>query len=413
MYALVRYLNQFDSTLHVINADNIVNFNPKDDDDFDNKATYDAWKPGTSDVCPVQILLLARTEAELERKKTSKRVFVPKLNTSQCESAAAPISQKQKIRQILGRRASTHRVKIIHSLQEEKKKRQKQTTSTRKEYENIIDKHLQNATKEAAQAHGVRRKRHRDTDDFSESEVSDSECIVSAAEVKKANEEATYWQRLCEKNLWELKTKLGRIEKIVEEVLVTVQAAGFDEKLFGRQSSTPVHEPPQEIPGPVASPSTTEPLSVTPCSLTSDPSSTDLEPFTKIDDKHFHLKDGVVVSHVLADKLKKIKKPTVVIRETAQAIWGTEKLKERSYGGRLAPKDKRDNSKQPRKELTPHKVGVVVATLNHWRDSNSMADPTWEQRNGAAVDTALLNISTILSSKIQAARRPPKMTLQL
>ncbi|KAH7935473.1 hypothetical protein HPB52_008407 [Rhipicephalus sanguineus] len=47
----------------------------------------------------------------------------------------------------------------------------------------------------------------------------------------------------------------------------------------------------------------------------------------------------------------------------AQAIWGREGLAERSYGGKLAPKDYKNPNAVVRKQLSPHKVALIIEEL--------------------------------------------------
>lgn len=66
MYALVRFVEDIDNRLHVIPVEDILNFDPRSENDFDNKATDTAvWDDPTSEENSgqyvVQILLLAGT----------------------------------------------------------------------------------------------------------------------------------------------------------------------------------------------------------------------------------------------------------------------------------------------------------------------------------------------------------------
>lgn len=51
------------------------------------------------------------------------------------------------------------------------------------------------------------------------------------------------------------------------------------------------------------------------------------------------------------------KKGTILVREAAQAIWGIEKLGQRTVSGKLAPG--KATTEEPGKQLTPAKVEVV------------------------------------------------------
>lgn len=57
-------------------------------------------------------------------------------------------------------------------------------------------------------------------------------------------------------------------------------------------------------------------------------------------------------------------RPVMVVKDMSKALWGDEVLAERSYGGRVAPRDKRNNAVAPRPPLTPEKVALVIGTWN-------------------------------------------------
>ncbi|KAH6920518.1 hypothetical protein HPB50_028494 [Hyalomma asiaticum] len=64
MYAVVRFLTDHDNRLHVIHVDDIDNFEPKDINDFDNRAIYSAfWMDPVDDLnsglYDTQVLMLA------------------------------------------------------------------------------------------------------------------------------------------------------------------------------------------------------------------------------------------------------------------------------------------------------------------------------------------------------------------
>ncbi|XP_037515550.1 uncharacterized protein LOC119391983 [Rhipicephalus sanguineus] len=61
--------------------------------------------------------------------------------------------------------------------------------------------------------------------------------------------------------------------------------------------------------------------------------------FTDIGDGKYHVKDGLMIGSKQAEKILGHKKPPLVVKDMAQAIWGREGLAERSYGGKLAPKE--------------------------------------------------------------------------
>lgn len=76
----------------------------------------------------------------------------------------------------------------------------------------------------------------------------------------------------------------------------------------------------------------------------------------------FHLKGGVTITEAQASKIfnAKSRRASLAIKETAQALWGTKVLLQRTYGGQAAPKDRKNPDVVTRKELTPEKVHLVV-----------------------------------------------------
>lgn len=117
-------------------------------------------------------------------------------------------------------------------------------------------------------------------------------------------------------------------------------------------------------------------------------------PFTDIGDGKYHVKDGLMIGSKQAEKILGHKKPSLVVKDMAQAIWGREGLAERSYGGKLAPKDYKNPNAVVRKQLSLHKVALIIDTVTHWGS-----------RSGVPVKETLDNLSTILSQKIQDIRR--------
>ncbi|XP_075547217.1 uncharacterized protein LOC142580210 isoform X1 [Dermacentor variabilis] len=115
--------------------------------------------------------------------------------------------------------------------------------------------------------------------------------------------------------------------------------------------------------------------------------------FVATSDGRFHLSGGIYVMPEQAEKLFRNKKPSILVRDTAQVIWGNELLAKSSVSGRLAP-TKSGSSEQPSKQLTPAKVEVVYACLRHWGQIHN-------QDIGAA-ERAL---PRTLSEKIQDVKR--------
>ncbi|KAH7946614.1 hypothetical protein HPB52_001858 [Rhipicephalus sanguineus] len=122
----------------------------------------------------------------------------------------------------------------------------------------------------------------------------------------------------------------------------------------------------------------------------------DKPPSKKQDHKEFHLAKGVIITASQAAKVLNNKKATLVCKDTAQAIWGTELLSERSVCGVAAPKA-RATGQLPKQPLTPTKVDVVAATVRHWGIIK-----------GEDVSATVANITKVLSEKIQDARKSTK-----
>lgn len=64
MFALIRFLNEFDETPYVVSAKSIKDFNPTDENDYDKNGVYSTYwedkeKCENSGIYSAQILLLA------------------------------------------------------------------------------------------------------------------------------------------------------------------------------------------------------------------------------------------------------------------------------------------------------------------------------------------------------------------
>ncbi|KAM7289859.1 BEN domain-containing protein 5-like [Ixodes scapularis] len=110
-------------------------------------------------------------------------------------------------------------------------------------------------------------------------------------------------------------------------------------------------------------------------------------------DGPFHLTRGHYISMESAKKIDKNKKPTIVIKDAAQGIWGKKVLQQRTLSGAVGP-TKRHLGDLARKQLTPEKISVVADTLRYWGEKKKID-----------VTEALKNMNAILSEKIQDARR--------
>ncbi|KAH7932974.1 hypothetical protein HPB49_005988 [Dermacentor silvarum] len=110
----------------------------------------------------------------------------------------------------------------------------------------------------------------------------------------------------------------------------------------------------------------------------------------------FHLAEGIVISANQAAKILNNKKATLVCKDTAQAIWGTDGFVNRSVSGVAAPK-LRAAGELPKQPLTPTKVNVVTATVRYCG-----------QLKGEDVTTAVASIAKLLSEKIEDVMKSSK-----
>ncbi|KAH7978647.1 hypothetical protein HPB49_006282 [Dermacentor silvarum] len=103
----------------------------------------------------------------------------------------------------------------------------------------------------------------------------------------------------------------------------------------------------------------------------------------------FHLQRGICLTSIQAKRIFSHKKPTLVVKETAQAIWSQKGLASRSVKGGIAPR-KKSLGEPAKPALTPEKVNIVEATLSHWARVNDL--------DSSAIAA---NLTNILSEKIQ------------
>ncbi|XP_077550279.1 uncharacterized protein LOC144163244 [Haemaphysalis longicornis] len=104
----------------------------------------------------------------------------------------------------------------------------------------------------------------------------------------------------------------------------------------------------------------------------------------------------VMVSPLAARKPLTNRKPTLVCKDTAQAIWTAEVLARRSVSGQAAPKSKA-TGETAKLALTPMKVSVVIDMLRYWGEQ--------KQVDVAAV---VPNVPRLLTEKIQDVRKSQK-----
>ncbi|KAH9384017.1 hypothetical protein HPB48_026000 [Haemaphysalis longicornis] len=115
----------------------------------------------------------------------------------------------------------------------------------------------------------------------------------------------------------------------------------------------------------------------------------------------FHLAKGVTVSAVQAAKILGNKKATLVCKDAAQAIWTSEVLATKSVSGHLPPA-KRSSGVAPKDPLTPLKVDVVAATVEHWGRTRKLD-----------VSGTLVLLPRILTEKIQDVTRALRKKAEL
>ncbi|KAH6925213.1 hypothetical protein HPB50_001657 [Hyalomma asiaticum] len=103
---------------------------------------------------------------------------------------------------------------------------------------------------------------------------------------------------------------------------------------------------------------------------------------------------GLLCLKAQAAKIFGNKKGKLVCKDTAQALWSSSMLATMSVSGNVAPK-KRALGELPKQQLTPEKVNVVAATVQHrGRDTD--------------VSEVLQNVPKLLTERIQNAAKAMK-----
>lgn len=348
-----------------------------------------------------QVLLLAESREELEHKKSNKRVPMPKIRMEEhsdddkrAKKQDKQVSQKRKFMQVNARSAS---------------------------YSRILEKHVQDAKKKAMgeQSSEPNHQRRSPKKPHWECDTSSSdESLISSAELRKEIAEKKMWkerslklekenevlleqvaslQRCLESKIFQVEAlhrrnnsmegegihaKLGHVAKgrgKMEQAISTSQEGDHISRVITEdddlhvdkndQGNAQDHFPSIPVPG---------------------------KDFVHLPDGSFHLAEGIVISANQAAKILNNKKATLVCKDTAHAIWGTDGLLNRSVSGVAAPK-LRAAGELPKQPLTPTKVNVVTATVRHWG-----------QLKGEDVTTAVASITKLLSEKIQDVRKSSK-----
>ncbi|XP_077498094.1 uncharacterized protein LOC144108707 isoform X16 [Amblyomma americanum] len=221
MFALVRFVEDDKDKRYVISVADIENFEPKNELDFDNTKTYDAyWQDEDEDnsgIYVVQILKLAATKEEMEREMRVKRVHVPPIRMSEVDNVTecgVPAAARKKSLK-----------------QQEKAKQQNQITSKKQQYEDVLKRHVSHSLQKNAAIPGhssigrkaSKKRKPQILDDSTESE---DESVVSSRELKNAVKEAKYWKqryRLEQEHTASLKRELDFLKRKVELQLSSFQ----------------------------------------------------------------------------------------------------------------------------------------------------------------------------------------------
>ncbi|XP_077498010.1 uncharacterized protein LOC144108707 isoform X2 [Amblyomma americanum] len=240
MFALVRFVEDDKDKRYVISVADIENFEPKNELDFDNTKTYDAyWQDEDEDnsgIYVVQILKLAATKEEMEREMRVKRVHVPPIRMSEVDNVTecgVPAAARKKSLK-----------------QQEKAKQQNQITSKKQQYEDVLKRHVSHSLQKNAAIPGhssigrkaSKKRKPQILDDSTESE---DESVVSSRELKNAVKEAKYWKqryRLEQEHTASLKRELDFLKRKVELQLSSFQQT-LDEVAKRQQDALPVVAP--------------------------------------------------------------------------------------------------------------------------------------------------------------------------
>ncbi|XP_075742824.1 uncharacterized protein LOC119176356 [Rhipicephalus microplus] len=399
MYALVRFLNSFDQKEYVVPVHNIKGFHPVNKDDFNKTKVYTTlWIDEDPDITgsyTCRILLLADSEEELHKQRSNKRLPRPVINASDIEHEEELIDLD--LQQPAAN--STLTAKEAH-----KKLKQSQAASKSAAYESILSQHASSALEKnkAARESQSSSKRHEITGH-------------NQKKLKKYTWQEPYEKALRERNelrqtvaamnerLDSMDCKLSMIVEMLQggnvwqpRETLTSKSASQLRGTLASESAPPPKKAQQTQQSPADFPETERrevqaekshpaptATSLASCVDTStgslqsqckpsgeplptaDSKATDV-PFTEIGGGKYHVKNGLVIGSQQAEKILGHKKPSLVVKDMAQAIWGREGLAERSYGGKLAPKDYKNPTAVVRKQLSPDKVALIIDTVTHW-----------------------------------------------
>ncbi|XP_075534635.1 BEN domain-containing protein 5-like isoform X1 [Dermacentor variabilis] len=431
MFACVRFVEEIgNNQLYIIPVKDIISFNPKDESDFDNRSTYNAYWRDPSDKensgeYVVQILKLAASKKEMQRQLELKRPQIPKLNPSDVDSEG---EEEQATRKT--------------ARQELQKQKQTKAAARKQQYTSILSRYTQHIAENVADANKAERaklptsgsgaalekstivqkkskhsaapagkKMAKLAARESESSSDSDEALIPASQLRSAMKEIRYWKMLFkqeQKNNAALKEQVGFLQtKVVSQLTCFQETLDTIRKEARAESSMqvpPLQGPPQcdaqdtcittEEPG--CPDELGVPSGETPEHVAAGPENSSQEcalpSYTATPDGRFHLCNNIFITTAQAAKLFSNKKPSILVREAAQVIWGIETLAQRSISGRLGPT--RHGEGEPCKQLTPEKLDAVFACLSHWGKKKN-------------VDTSVASgkVLRVLSEKIQDVKK--------
>ncbi|KAH7935726.1 hypothetical protein HPB52_012969 [Rhipicephalus sanguineus] len=289
MYAYVRFVEEMgNSSLYTIPAKDILNFQPKDVNDFDNRTTYTAhWhdeaNEENSGEYVIQILKLAASKKEMQQQLALKRPQIPKLNPSdvECEEEEQTQTKTKTARRI----PTQDNGPVEGDLPRDQKLPRE-------------------GSRKPAAAPGKKKSSNwKHTESSSDSDDS----VVPASKLKSAKQEARFWRSQCMAE--------RKLTASLKEEINFLRSKIVDQLTQYSESVEPAAPP----------------------------------PFSETSDGRFHLCNEVYTTSVQAAKLFSNKKPTILAREAAQLIWGIEVLAQRSVNGRVAPTKQGEASAQGNK----------------------------------------------------------------
>ncbi|KAH6938422.1 hypothetical protein HPB50_009164 [Hyalomma asiaticum] len=428
MFALVRFLDAFDKKESAVLASNIKDFPPANDHSSRNKVYTTFWvevaSPENNRPYPSQVLQSANSREELEKKKTNKRLCKGVINPSDIEIGGgsdtdAPASQKQAPKQA------------------NKKSRRHEDESKKSAYQNILKEHLKSSFQKNEGARTVQDLKRKRKQLESDSDSGTDDDVVSLKELKRAKADVRYWrsryEASCKENA-ELRAIVASMNNKIDTKLSTivemlecrrVEVPSVQESLTGCLSQESHFEDiPETAPLAEAHPASPDP--VTSNNLRRQPAEEALpavdsqvasqKAFTDIGGGRvsmfkyapgslfqiafflqYHVANSFCIGSQQVQKILSQKKPSLVAKDMAQAIWGCEALANRTHGRKLAPKDYGNPDATVRKQMSPEKVALIIKTATHWG-----------AENGTCVKKTIENLSSILSQKIQDVRKSLK-----